>query len=328
MSGAVRALAWALGLREVNRSVHQAGGPRDSAHPAPSPASPSPTLSLSSPACPAGPHPVAMAHILPELVPLPALACPHPQLPKELLAPKPAGSSCWASPQSLLGTVLSGLPAHRALGKAAPAGVTPWKELRGGGAWEKQALGSKCPRSITNGQSLPFTTCERAPDVAGMPGVSRAQGRRWDAASAQQSLFGPRVLGTARGITGSRKPPGSPEPPGVLQTLSREDIRLPEHLTNDGGGVQVDQGCVCLSLQRRAWDVRAGIGVLIIIAVVKLKALARVVFRLGGGAWASGKQPISWKEGGVSRVWSREAAARGSSWGPSEGRSQGQDQTT
>ena len=88
---------------------------------------------------------------------------------------------------------------------------------------------------------------------------------------------------------GSRKPPGGPEPPGVLQTLSREDIRLPEHLTDDGGGVQVDQGCVCLSLQRRAWDVRAGIGVLIIIAVVKLKALARVVFRLGGGAWASGR---------------------------------------
>ena len=23
--------------------------------------------------------------------------------------------------------------------------VTPWKELRGGGAWEKQALGSNCP---------------------------------------------------------------------------------------------------------------------------------------------------------------------------------------
>ena len=61
----------------------------------------------------------------------------------------------------------------------------------------------------------------------------------------------------------------------------------------------MDQGCVCLSLRRRAWDVGAGIGVLIIIAVVKLKALARVVFRLGGGAWASGKQPISWKEGGV-----------------------------
>ena len=129
VSGALRALAWALGLREVNRSVHQASGPRDSAHTAPSPASPSPTLSLSSPACPAGPHPVATAHILPELVPLPALACPHPQLPKELLAPKPAGSSCWSSPQSLLRTEADvshgsyrGLPAHRALGEAALAG--------------------------------------------------------------------------------------------------------------------------------------------------------------------------------------------------------------
>ena len=45
MSGAVRAPVRALGLREGNRGVHQGGGPRDSAHPAPSPASPSPTVS-------------------------------------------------------------------------------------------------------------------------------------------------------------------------------------------------------------------------------------------------------------------------------------------
>lgn len=50
------------------------------------------------------------------------------------------------------------------------------------------------------------------------------------------------------------------------------------------------QGCVCLCLLRCAWDGGAGIGVLVILAVVKLKGLARVLFRLGGGAWASGKQ--------------------------------------
>ena len=46
----------------------------------------------------------------------------------------------------------------------------------------------------------------------------------------------------------------------------------------------MDQGCVCLGLRCGAWDSRAGIGVLVIITVVKLKSLARVVFRLGGGA--------------------------------------------
>ena len=81
----------------------------------------------------------------------------------------------------------------------------------------------------------------------------------------------------------------------------------------------MDQGCVCLGLRRGAWDSRAGIGVLVIITVVKLKSLARVVFRLGGGAWASGKQPISWKEGGVSRVWSRETAASGEQLGSKGG---------
>lgn len=82
------------------------------------------------------------------------------------------------------------------------------------------------------------------------------------------------------------------------------------------------QGCVCLCLLRCAWDSRAGIGVLVILAVVKLKGLARVLFRLGGGAWASGKQSISWKEGGVSPwqglcicVWSRETAASGEQLG-------------
>ena len=202
--------------------------------------------------------------------------------------------------------------------------MTPWKELRGGGAWERQALGGNCPRSSTDGQSLPFTTCQSAPDAAGMLGISRAQGKRWDVASAQRSLFGPRVLGTPRGITGSWQSPGGPERPGVLQTLSREDIGLPEHLTGGGGGVQVDQGRVCLRLLRGAWDARAGIRVLVIVAVVKFKGLARVVFRLGGGAWASGKQQISWKEGGVSlrrglRVWPRETAASGEQLGSKRG---------
>ena len=168
----------------------------------------------------AGPHPVATAHILPELVPLPALACPHPQLPKELLAPKPAGSSCWASPQSLLGMVLSGPSRPQGSGQGCSSWGDSLEGAAGRGSLGEQALGSNCPRSITNGQSLPFTTCERAPDAAGMPGVSRAQGRRWGAASAQQSLLGPRVLGTARGITGAgslqaaRAPwsPADPEP--------------------------------------------------------------------------------------------------------------------
>lgn len=56
----------------------------------------------------------------------------------------------------------------------------------------------------------------------------------------------------------------------------------------------MDQGCVCLRLLRGAWDAQAGIGVLVIVAVVKFKGLARVIFRLGGGAWASGKQRISY----------------------------------
>lgn len=82
----------------------------------------------------------------------------------------------------------------------------------------------------------------------------------------------------------------------------------------------MDQGCVRLCLLRGAWDAQAGIGVLVILAVVKFKGLARVVFRLGGGAWASGKQRVSWKEGGVSprqglRVWSRETAASGEQLG-------------
>lgn len=146
MSEAVRALAWALGLREVNRSIHEAGGPRDSAHPTPSPAFPSPTLSLSSPACPAGPHPVATAHILPELVPRPALACPHPQLPKESLAPKPAGSSCWFSPQSLLRTeagftrVLSGPSRPQGSGR----GCSGWGDSLEGAAG-RGSLGETSP---------------------------------------------------------------------------------------------------------------------------------------------------------------------------------------
>lgn len=88
-------------------------------------------------------------------------------------------------------------------------------------------------------------------------------------------------------------------------------------------------GVSCLLLWSSAWDAQASTGVLVIIVtVIKLKGLARVVLCLGGGAWASRKQLISWKGGGVSllwglRLWSRERAGSGEQLGVRE-RARGQ----
>lgn len=128
----------------------------------------------------------------------------------------------------------------------------------------------------------------------------------------------------------TRHPPCSPELPVAPEARKWEDPGLAEHLTSDGGGVQGDQwGIFRLLLWSSAWDAQASTGVLVIIVtVIKLKGLARVVLCLGGGAWASRKQRISWKGGGVSllwglRVWSRERAGSGEQLGVRE-RARGQ----
>lgn len=59
----------------------------------------------------------------------------------------------------------------------------------------------------------------------------------------------------------------------------------------------MDQWGICLLLWSSAWDTQASTGVLVIVTVVKLKGLTRVVLRLGGGAWASRKQSVSWGGG-------------------------------
>lgn len=92
------------------------------------------------------------------------------------------------------------------------------------------------------------------------------------------------------------EPGAPPQPPA----RGWEDPKLPEHLTRDGGRVQMDQWGVCVLLGSSAWHSQASAGVLVIVTVVKLKGLSGVVLRLWGGAWASSRnQLISWKGGGV-----------------------------
>ena len=63
------------------------------------------------------------------------------------------------------------------------------------------------------------------------------------------------------------------------EAWEQEDPRLPEHLTSDRGGVQMDQWVICVLLWSHTWDAQASTGVLVIVTVVKLKGLSRVVLR-------------------------------------------------
>ena len=78
MSGAVRAPVRALGLREVNRGVHQGGGPRDSARPAP--ARPPQPHSVLPPPTP-GHSPSYQSRSPCWLPPAPTLSSPRSSLP-------------------------------------------------------------------------------------------------------------------------------------------------------------------------------------------------------------------------------------------------------
>lgn len=119
--------------------------------------------------------------------------------------------------------------------------------------------------------------------VAGMLKSQGAQGRRRDLASATRSLFGPRVWGLClRRSQGSWKE-ATRRPwkeAGSAQSLSRRAIRLPGTTGDRAGSKWVRS--VSASVSACAWDSRAGV-VSVILAVVKFKGLARVLFRLGEG---------------------------------------------
>lgn len=69
------------------------------------------------------------------------------------------------------------------------------------------------------------------------------------------------------------------------------------HLTWARDSVKADQWGLCLLLGDKARNNQ--VCALFIITVIKLKGFSGVLLHLGGGAWGSRSQWISWKRGGV-----------------------------
>lgn len=169
------------------------------------------------------------------------------------------------------------------------AAVILWEEQRGGGP------------------PPPFTTCQSAPDAAGMLGILLPKGGR--GIQCLPVAFPFLLSGDSEGTTMHLSL-------GTWSTLPRDlemgGPKAPRYLTSDSGRVQLDQWGIHILLWSNAWDTQASAGVLVILTVVKLKGLSKVVLLLWGGAKASSRtQWISWKKEGVRRAAGSLGLAKG-----------------